>query len=303
MNILVTGSQGFLARNLSKRLKRNNFKIYGIGRGAWKKNDHKNWGYIKNINSDISLKNLFVYRKIKFHYIVHCAGKVIGLKPEDDFKRNVLTTQSILEFASLLNNKTKFIFMSTLAVYGNSKKSILKEEMPIRPISNYALNKLLAENICDFYFQRKKIDLLIARAGSLYGPGLKRQFIYDACRKIKANKNIFFGTGEEIRDWLYLDDFTELIHKIIKKSFSGKIIINVGSGKGIKIKDVINFINHKLSKNIDPIFNNFGSDSNPKKLISSIKKAKKFNWKPKTNFYYGLNEYIKWFKNPKKKLI
>ena len=78
--------------------------------------------------------------------------------------------------------------MSTLAVYGNCKKSTLKEEMPIKPISNYALNKLLAENICDFYFQRKKIDLLIARTGSLYGPGLKRQFIYDACRKIKANK-------------------------------------------------------------------------------------------------------------------
>ena len=59
MNILITGSQGFLARNLSKKLKRNNFKIYGIGRGAWKKNttdlDH-NKGFNKHTKIKYNIK-------------------------------------------------------------------------------------------------------------------------------------------------------------------------------------------------------------------------------------------------------
>lgn len=301
MNILITGSQGFLARNLAKKLKKSKISVYGMGRGSWNKNNHKKWGYNKNINSDVNLINIKKYSKLNFDYIIHCAGKVIGLSPEEDFKRNVLTTQSVLEFASSLDEKPKIIFMSTLAVYGNSKYSLLTEKTPIKPISNYALNKLLAEKLCEFYYEKNNINVLIVRAGSLFGPGLERQFIFDACRKINNDNNIFFGTGEELRDWLYIDDLTDLIYKIVKENFSGKLILNVGSGKGIKIKDVINFINKKFDKNLKPIFNKIGSDSNPKKLISSIQKAKKFNWKPKTNFYYGLNKYIQWFKKRQKK--
>ena len=48
MNILITGSQGFLAKNLALKLKNKNFRIYGIGRGNWKRNEYKKWGYFKN---------------------------------------------------------------------------------------------------------------------------------------------------------------------------------------------------------------------------------------------------------------
>ena len=54
--------------------------------------------------------------------------------------------------------------------------------MPINPISNYALNKLLCEKILKFYNQKNKKSVCILRIGSVFGPGLKRQFIYDACK-------------------------------------------------------------------------------------------------------------------------
>ena len=297
MNILITGSQGFLAKNLALKLKlkNKNFKIYGIGRGNWETKEYKKWGYFKNLSNDINLENILKYQKISFKYIVHCAGKVIGLSAADDFKTNVLTTQIVLDFIYQTKQKTKLIFMSTLAVYGNKNK-FLTENTKINPISNYAHNKILCEEMCIFYSKKYNFDLLIMRAGSFFGPGLERQFIYDACRKIYNNNSQFLGTGEEIRDWLYIDDLTILIFKILKKGFKNINIYNVGSGAGVAIKDVIYFINKQFKKNLKPTFNFIGSDSNPKKLISSIKNIKRFNWKPTTNFYIGLEKYINWFK-------
>ena len=295
MNILITGSQGFLAKNLSLKLKNKNLKIYGIGRGNWKGDEYKKWGYFKNINDDINSKNILKYKKISFKYIIHCAGKVIGLSAVDDFKTNVLTTQIVLDFIYLTKQKPKLIFMSTLAVYGNKNK-FLTENTKINPISNYAHNKILCEEMCSFYSRKYNFDLLIMRVSSIFGPGLERQFIYDACKKIYNNNSKFFGTGKEIRDWIYIDDLTRLIFKILNKGFKKINIYNVGSGIGVSIKDVINFINKRFKKNLKPSFNFVGSDSNPKILISSINKIKIFNWKPTTNFYIGLERYINWFK-------
>jgi UDP-glucose 4-epimerase len=295
MNILITGSQGFLAKNLALKLKNKNLKIYGIGRGKWKGDEYKKWGYFKNLNEDINSKNILKYKKISFKYIIHCAGKVIGLSAVDDFKTNVLTTQIVLDFIYCTKQNAKLIFISTLAVYGNKNK-FLTENTKINPISNYAHNKILCEEMCSFYSRKYNFDLLIMRISSIFGPGLERQFIYDACKKIYNNNSKFFGTGKEIRDWIYIDDLTTLIFKILNKGFKKINIYNVGSGVGVSIKDVINFINKKFKKNLKPSFNFVGSDSNPKILISSINKIKIFNWKPTTNFYIGLERYINWFK-------
>ena len=295
MNILITGSQGFLAKNLALKLKNKNLKIYGIGRGKWKGDEYKKWGYFRNLNDDINSKNILKYKKISFKYIIHCAGKVIGLSAVDDFKTNVLTTQIVLDFIYRTKQNPKLIFISTLAVYGNKNK-FLTENAKINPISNYAHNKILCEEMCSFYSRKYNFDLLIMRISSIFGPGLERQFIYDACKKIYNNSSKFFGTGKEIRDWIYIDDLTTLIFKILNKGFKKINIYNVGSGVGVSIKDVINFINKKFKKNLKPSFNFVGSDSNPKILISSINKIKIFNWKPTTNFYIGLERYINWFK-------
>ena len=74
MKILITGSQGFLARNLSKKLSKFGYVCYGVGRGKWKHSTHKKWGYYKNIKGTINDKNLHLLKNIKFDYIVHCAG-------------------------------------------------------------------------------------------------------------------------------------------------------------------------------------------------------------------------------------
>ena len=77
----------------------------------------------------------------------------------------------------------------------------------------------------------------------------------------------FFGTGNEERDFLYIDDFCNFLQKLISKSFHGCKIIHVGSGKTTKIKRLFITLIIKWEKNIKPKFNKFGSNINPNSLI------------------------------------
>ena len=56
--ILITGSQGYIAKNVAKKLQKKNFNVYGIGRGEWVKNDYKKWGYLNQINGKLTKKNV-----------------------------------------------------------------------------------------------------------------------------------------------------------------------------------------------------------------------------------------------------
>lgn len=308
IKVLITGSQGYIARNLAKKLSKNKIICYGIGRGNWKKKvDFKKWGYYQNINGTINKQSLKKFGNKKFNYIIHLAGGsspivnlIDSISNKKDFEKNVVSTRFILEHIRLKNNKAKLILMSTIAVVGNNTENKIREDFRINPISNYTKNKVKAEKLCFKYNKEFNIDTLVLRGTSIYGPGLNKQIIHDVCLKIIKGDNIFFGTGEEQRDFIYIDDLCNFIKKIIQTNFKGYKIINIGVGKGIKIKKIINSLSYKLGKKIKPQFNKVGININPIKLIPDIKEAKKLKWKPKVNLQKGLNLYLKWFN---KKLV
>ncbi|MBD1161545.1 NAD(P)-dependent oxidoreductase [Pelagibacterales bacterium SAG-MED15] len=304
MKILITGSQGFLARNLSKKLSKFGYVCYGVGRGKWKHSTHKKWGYYKNIKGTINDKNLHLLKNIKFDYIVHCAGGsspntniINSISQDQDYEKNVTSIFTLLSYFSKFKKKPKIIFISSISVYGNTKSKKIKEENNLSPISGYSLNKAIAESFCKKFYEEKKMDILILRGTSLYGSGLKRQLIYDACLKISKRKKIFFGTGKEIRDFMNIYDFTDLIKCIIFKGFAGYNVVNAGTGVGTKISMVISYIIKKFKIKLKPKFNKLGKDENPISLVPDIRKSKDYNWYPKINLYKGLDDYIDWFKN------
>ena len=305
MKVLITGSEGYLARNLAKNLDKKKIICYGIGRGNWKtKNQYKKWGYKKNINGSINQRLLNKFDNYNFDYVIHCAGgaspivsMINSVSKKQDYKKNVLSIKHVLDHILSKKKNTKVIFISSVSVYGNNKLKKVSENTKINPISNYAKNKFLAEKICLNYHSKYKIDILILRGTSIFGPGQKKQFIHDACLKITQNNDIFFGTGNEIRDYIYIDDLCNLINRVLQKSFKGFKVVNAGTARGVKLKSVITYIKKKLKVKIKPKFNRIGSDTNPMSMVADNKKAKSFNWSPKIKFFDGLDNYINWFKS------
>ena len=288
--ILITGSNGFIGQHLSLYLKK--FKIFGIGNKR-KAIFQKTNIYSKNINGKITSQKLLAYFK-NIDIIIHCAGSGLGLNYEDDFNKNVLPTFEILKYINKLKKKPKIIFVSTLSVYKSTTKKIEEEDL-VRPSSIYAKNKKSSEDILKLFSKIYKFDLLIARTASLYGVGLERQLIHDACKKLE-NKNFKFnGTGQEIRDWLHINDMCNLVYKFVLKDFKNINIINCGTGNGNKVKSVIEIIK-KIYRIKNKIKYNKILDSNPSKMVANISKAKKYNWKPTIFLKDGINEYVEWYK-------
>ncbi len=294
--ILITGSHGFLARHTAYLLKKKHYKIHGIGNGKWTKKQYKKWGYNYLINGKVNLNNLLKYFN-KFDYVVHCAGSgTVGLSSQEDFKKNIIPIKSVLKFVKLKSPNSKIIFLSSYSVYGNNYINPIKENFKTKPTSQYAINKKIAEDLCLYYSKKYKINILIVRAASLYGDGLEKQLIFDACFKISNRNYNFFGTGKEIRDFIHISDMTNFIYFSVKRGFKGTNIINCGSGVGQKINKVLKLIISEFNLKIKPIFNKEGVDKNPKILISDIDMLNKLGFFPKKEFKNGIKEYVKWFK-------
>ena len=289
-NILITGINGFVGLNIYNSLK-SDYKLYGIGHG--KKRD-KFKTLIKYTNKSIR-KNILQKYFANIDTIIHCAGSgLVGLSDNQKiFLRDVNSTKNILKFASDNKKKINVIFISSISVYGNEYKKKISEKTEILPISNYAKSKKESEKICKKYSDKFNIGVKILRVTSLYGMGLKKQVIFDAIIKILRNENKFHGTGNEIRDFLHIDDFTDLIKKILKKKFENYEILNCGSGKEYKIKDVIQKVKKKNNFKKKIIFTKKYIKSNPKYMVANISKVKKnYKWKPKKNFYVELPKLI-----------
>jgi UDP-glucose 4-epimerase len=289
MNILITGSNGFIASKFAEFAAKKKIKVYGIGRSNQKNISR---GYTRNIVGELNIKNLKKFKK-KFDYIFHCAGHG-SIKDQKSCKIKFSPTLNLLKFVYKNSPSTKIIFTSSASVYGNYKKKF-SENTRLKPISVYGKNKQIIERQMFQYAKQKKLDILVLRISSIYGEGLKKQFFFECCSKIKNNKNIFFGHGNESRDWLHIRDFNLLILKILNKSFKNFNIFNCGTGKGYKIRNVIKFMINENKKNIKPKFNGYGLNQNPKSNVVNIHKIKKFNWKPKINFWKGVSNYVKWY--------
>jgi len=294
--ILITGSKGYIGKQIAKKLSNLNFNVYGIGRGEWKKIDYQKCGYKKNINGNISEKNLSKY-KIEFDLIIHCAGSgLVGFNKKIDYSNNVSSTKYLIKYIKKYQKNIKLIFMSSYSVYGNNYKNQITESFKLNPKSVYALNKKKAEDLLLKSSIENNFKLIILRIASLYGRGLKKQLIYDACKKFYSNDAKFYGTGNEKRDFIHISDLIKVVIYFCRNNFTNINIINCGSGKSYKIKKVLEIISNKLKFKNKIKFSKKKLNTNPLNLILNIDKLKNLKLRPNKKFEVGVNDYINWFK-------
>lgn len=299
--VLITGAYGFIGRYVALEYAKKGFCVIGIGHSAWLKDEFKKWGITKFYNDDINIENLKnISLENSIDVIIHCAGgSSVSLSfkyPEVDFKKTVNSTLSVLEFIRIYSNRTILIFLSSAAVYGETGLDNINEDTILNPVSPYGFNKKIAEEICQMYSRVYSIKIIILRLFSIYGNELKKQLLWDACNKISINKNIFFGTGNEIRDWMHIKDLTKYIlyaGTYLNERFA---IYNIGSGKGESINKILKILFNKFGVNEEPVFNNIIDIGNPLKYVANVDKIKKWNIDRDIEIEKGIEDYVKWYK-------
>ena len=260
MNILVTGSAGFIGFHLCKKLLSNSKNsIIGI--------DNLNKYYDVNLKKDrikilnkyknfsfkkIDLKNLIelkkIFEKYKINYVVHLAAQA-GVrhsikKPRLYFKNNLEAFFNILDLSKDFKVK-HFIFASTSSVYGENTKFPLKESYDTnKPISFYAASKKSNEVMAHSYSYIYNLPCTGLRFFTVYGPyGRPDMALFKFTKSIIENKNVeLFNNGNHLRDFTYVGDIVDGIFSLIKKPFKSRIpfkIFNIGNGKSKKLLEYL----------------------------------------------------------------
>ncbi len=299
--VLVTGTHGFLGRNTAKFFQTLDYKVIGIGLGKWDEGYHEAYGIDRWIEAAVTLDNL-LNLDVSPDIIIHCAGSgSVGYSfanPMNDFQMTVDSTVSILEYMKITGFAGKMIYPSSASVYGIKENFPIKETDTLDPISPYGYHKKIAKDLCKSYVVNYNLSVSIIRFFSIYGQELRKQLLWDACKKFSSagGRVQFYGTGSEIRDWIHVDDAVKLIYQATQSN-TGYEIINGASGEGIETKKILYLLSSNFNVEHQIEFNGIVREGDPPCYIADISRAKALGWKPEIPIQVGIANYVIWFKN------
>ena len=294
--VLITGAAGFVGRYVAKEFSDNGFEVVGVGWGKFP--DYGSWGLSAWYEAEISMETLCEFAG-KPDVIVHCAGgSSVGYSvehPRQDFCLTVDTTSYVLEYIRLYSPASRLVYPSTAAVYGQIESIPISENAPLSPISPYGVHKLMAESLCRLYSKNYHINVSIVRLFSIYGEGLRKQLLWDACRKFSDGVSDFFGTGEEVRDWLHVQDAARLLTLAADHASDECLVVNGGSGVGVAVKDILQTLSSSMVLDCLPEFTSKIKEGDPDVMEADILNARSWGWAPKKDWQSGVSDYAAWY--------
>ncbi len=301
----ITGATGFIGTNLTRELLARNFNVHIVARIAssmWRLQDIK--GKIKLHNMDIleEKKLTSVVKQINPNYIFHLAAYGAYPRMQTDEKKilqtNIIGTHNLLT-ATLDIPYSCFINTGTSSEYGIKDKP-MKESDVLEPNMTYGVAKAATTLLCQHFARLHKKPIITLRPFSVYGYYEEPfRLIPNVALNCISGKNVELSSGEQRRDFIFIEDMVEAYMKSIENPSSDGLVLNVGSGKDVSVREIAEMIHKMIGSKNKIIFGrkkkeSFETDICWQADISAIKNA--LNWKPKTSLNVGLKKTIDWFK-------
>ena len=255
-------------------------------------------------------KSVFeLFEAEKFDLVVHFAAETHvdhSIKDPSVFvSTNVSGTQTLLDAAREFGVQ-RFHHISTDEVYGDlgfasadaddGKK--FTEDSPIRPSSPYSASKAASDFMVMAYHRTYGLPVTISRCSNNFGPyqSLENLIPLLIARASRNEKLPIYGTGKNVRDWLFVEDHCEAVLEILEKGKIGQIY-NIGGGNSLKNLDVAKAILNLMGRPealIDFVPDRKGHDE--RYAVDYSRLTKETGWKPKTSFKEGMQKTVEWYK-------
>lgn len=321
--IIITGGAGFIGSHVVRRFVKNypNYRIVNLDKLTYAGN-LKNLKDIENFpnyifeKADIVEEEMIfsVFKKYNPDGIIHLAAESHVDRsisnPKEFILTNIVGTVNLLNAAKFLwqdnYNGKLFYHISTDEVYGSlGEDGYFTEETPYDPRSPYSASKAGSDHLVRAYNHTYGLPAIISNCSNNYGPNqFPEKLIPLAINNIKSMKPIpVYGKGENIRDWLYVEDHAAAIDLIFHQGKSGETY-NIGGNNEWKNIDLI----HKLCEVMDKKLNRARGKSaslitfvkdraghDLRYAIDSSKIMKELGWKPTVNFEQGLEKTVDWY--------
>jgi UDP-glucose 4-epimerase len=302
LKILVIGGNGFIGSHIIDQLisKGNDVRILDIAFERFRDQLPNVNYFIGGYNDPIILAESLKGIDIVYHLASTTVPETSNMESILDIQGNLTTTVKLLD-QMVKSNIKKIVFLSSGGtVYGNVKRTPIKESTPTNPICSYGIVKLAIEKYLYMYHKLYDIIPVIIRPSNPFGPRQGHMdvqgVIHTILTKIVKDEPIeIWGDGSIIRDYIYIKDLADLCE--LASAYNKFGIFNAGSGIGYTIDEIISLIRITTNKDFD-VFNKHHRSFDVKKIILDISSAKKqLNWQPNTNITDGLYAHWEWVKN------
>ena len=294
--ILIIGGTGFIGYHLAKKSLKKKWIVHSL---SSKKPRRKRYlSNVKYLICDITQKRkLENILKDSYDYVINLGGYVDHSNKLLTYKSHYLGCKNLAQFF-LKKNIKSFIQAGSSSEYGRCR-SPQDENTKCRPLSTYGKAKLSASLFLKKLFKKKKFPFTVLRFYQVYGPNQDYNrlipFVIKSCLK---NKKFPCSDGNQFRDFAYIDDIIEAIFKSLDSELSKGKIINIGSGKTYKIKNIIEYIKKKINGG-NPMYGVIRLRKDEMiKIAPKLNLANKtvLKWKAKTSLRKGLDKTIFYFK-------
>jgi len=302
---LVTGGAGFIGSHLAKRLLKEKWQVDVM--------DNLSTGYKENVPSGVNFKSVDLSKDnfvkelpnkkydVVFHLAAQSSGEISFDDPEYDLKTNCLSTVQLLDWC-LKKGIKRFIYTSSMSIYGDQKVQPVKETTAPLPKSFYGIGKLASEKYLRVY-EKLGVHSTSLRLFNVYGPGQNMENLRQGMVSIymayivKGQPVLVKGSPKRFRDIVYIDDVIEAYMKCWNNPKTFGKVYNVATGKKTTVKELLkaelkafgyNPAKYPVKFKGSTPGDTFGIYAE----VSAIKKDT--GWKPKVNLREGLKRMSAW---------
>ena len=298
--VLITGVTGFIGRHVALLFSELGWQVFGTGTGSDENAPLENLYRYKRLTLPSNELTKFI-KEAKPKVCIHCAGRAsVALsvsQPNEDFSASVCVTFDLLDALRIYAPECKLIYLSSAAVYGNPKKLPISEDSVLEPISPYGFHKLMCEELCTEFSKVYGMQTAMARIFSAYGPGLRRQVVWDISQKVLRQPILYLqGTGLESRDFIHVKDVARALYFLSEKSSCDANTYNIASGQETTIENLAKLIVKKSDRNVEVNFSGILPPGNPINWQADIEKLSQLGYRQDIPIEGGISTYLGWCK-------
>ena len=310
MNLLVTGGLGFIGSNFIRLiLSRDedcrilNLDALGFGSNMQNLADFADDCRYTFCQGDITDGALLARLVEKADMVVSFAAETHVDRsishPDSFLKSNVIGVYTLLEAIRAHNPSARYVQISTDEVYGDILTGSFTEESTLRPSSPYSASKAAGDVFVLAYARTYGLEAVITRCTNNYGP---YQFPEKLIPKtiIRAREGLkipIYGTGENVRDWIYVRDHCLAIEEVLRRGRKGQIY-NISAGEERTNLFIARFILELLGKGEDQIeFVEDRPGHDARYSLDSSLVREELGWRPEQSFEEGLRMTVEWYLN------
>lgn len=305
--VLVTGADGFMGSHLTENLLDRGANVSVLVRAISGASGYrlKNISHLESritiISVDISGTDSINLIKENDPDVVFHLAAVAYVNFSFDHPREVMGvnlggTLNVLEAARDLDLEC-IVITSSSEVYGPAQTSSIDENHPLNPTSPYAASKAAADRLAYSYWKTYGLPIAIIRPFNTYGPRHTYDVIPKFIRLVLEGKPLtIYGTGEQSRDFTYVSDMVRAFLCMGSDKKAIGEVVNFGTGKDVKIKDLAYKIIRIAGKDLEPIFLKERKAEVNRLCCNSEKAQRLFGWEPEISLEEGLKRNIEWCK-------